>query len=64
MDTCKAMTILGFSSAQTFETTPMEEIRKNFIYKMNMIASEQINSKSSKCTKRRQGTRQTELRHR
>ena len=57
------MTILGFSSAQTFETTSMEEIRKNFVYKMNMIASDnQKNSKSSKYTRRKQGSRQTELR--
>ena len=37
MDTSKAMATLGFSPSQTFESTAMSEINRNFMFKMHQL---------------------------
>ena len=37
MDTSKAMSILGFSSSQTFNTTPMEDLNNAFMFRMEVL---------------------------
>ena len=58
----KAMSILGFSSAQTFESTHMDEIKKNFIYKMNMLMKLPGKNSKKTYTERKAEARRTELR--
>ena len=42
MDTSKAMSILGFSSSQTFESVTMDEIQNAFTYRMNNALKAQV----------------------
>ncbi len=61
MDTSKAMSILGFSSSHTFETTSMEELNSAFLYRMNILMrSEQ---KQRGYNARKQERRRDEIRH-
>ena len=56
------MSILGFSSAQTFESTHMDEIKKNFKYKMNVLMKMPGKNSKYKLTERKLESRRVELR--
>ena len=60
MDSSKAMSILGFSSSQSFDATAMEDIQKAFLYRMNLIMKAQ--SKNKGYNPRKQESRRMEIR--
>ena len=54
--------LLGFPSSQTFESTSLAEIKKNFLYKKDMLTRISKTGKASKYSERKKESRSMELR--
>ena len=62
MDTSKAMAILGFTPSQTFESTPLAEMNRSFMYKMHLLQTAGTKANKRKTNPRKKDTRNNEMR--